>query len=411
MSRRMRQTYALATLLVLSACGQGQEKLTQLPAAESKAKQTETTPVAAATVTREHIVRSVVATGTTEPARLADLGPQMSGRISAMLVKEGDKVKAGEVLVRLDAIEAELRVQQTAAGASQAKAQYELARAEYDRLAPLLQKGTITPQQLQRLEAQRDALKSAVEAAKVAEADASRMQTNASVRAPFAGIVSRVNSEVGEIATMVPATILLRLVDLSSVDVRVRVHERELGRIAVGDEIEATFPSSQQSALGHVTFISPEIDARTRNAEVVTRIPNPQGALRAGMFAEIRIKPKSSQNSLVLPASAVSGAGDDRYVFAIIDGAVKRTRVRVAPIDGARVEVLEGVQEGQSVVREKLGRLSDGAPVSVEDAATAQKPEQGESKVAEGAQDKQAPVADSKGLAPQQPSKAGGPKP
>jgi len=364
MNCRMRQKFAFGILLALSACGQGNEKLTQLPAAEGKGAQP-VTEVVAATVTRETIVRSVVATGTTEPARVADLGPQSSGRIRSIQVTEGDKVKAGAILVRLDADEAGLRVQQTAAGAAQAKAQYELARAEYDRLAPLLAKGTVTPQQLQRLEAQRDALKSAVESATVAQSDATRMQTNTSVRAPFAGIVSKVNSEVGEIATMVPPTVLLRLVDLSSVDVRVRVHERELGRINVGDQVEAKFPSSQQSALGQVTFISPEIDPRTRNAEVLTRIPNAGGSLRAGMFAEINIRPKVSQDTLVAPASAIAGTGDERYVFAIGEGTAKRQRVKVAAIDRARVEVLEGLSEGQKIVREGLGRLSDGATIKI----------------------------------------------
>lgn len=365
MNRRMRQTsvLALAILLSLGACERN-EKLTQLPAADGRGVQA-AADVESAVVTRETIDRAVVATGTTEPARVADLGPQGTGRIRAILVDEGDRVKAGETLVRLDASEAGLRVQQTAAGAAQAKAQYELARAEYERLAPLVETGTVTPQQLQRLESQRDALKSAVQSAQVAQSDATRMQTNTNVRAPFAGIVSKVSSEVGEVATMVPTTVLVRLVDLSSVDVRVRVHERELNRIAVGDQVEAKFPSSDQRATGQVTFISPEIDPRTRNAEVVTRIPNSDGALRAGMFAEIRIKPKTSQESLVVPATAVAGTGDERYVFAIADGVAKRQAVKVAPIDAARVEVLEGLSEDQRIVRDGLGRLSDGTRVNV----------------------------------------------
>lgn len=355
----------LIALLTTASCAEKAEKLTQLPAADGKGAVPVAVRVSAATVTRQAIVRSVVANGTTEPARVADLGPQLTGRIGAMLVNEGDKVKAGQNLVRLDADEASLRVQQTAAGAAQAKAQYELAKAEYERLAPLLARGTITPQQLQRLEAQRDALKSATEAAHVAQSDAQRMQTNTTVRAPFAGVVSKVNMEVGEVATLMPPSVLVRLVDLSSVDVRVRVHERELSRIAIGDAVQASFSSSKQKAEGKVTFISPEIDPRTRNAEVVTRIPNPQGALRAGMFAEISIRPKTSEDSLVIPAGAVAGAGDNRYVFAIDNNTAKRIKVRIAPVDGQIVEVLEGVPVGTRVVAEGLGKLSDGVPVVV----------------------------------------------
>jgi RND family efflux transporter MFP subunit len=352
-------------LLATASCAENREKLTQLPAADGKGALPVALRVSAATVTRQAIVRSVIANGTTEPARVADLGPQLTGRIGAMLVKEGDKVKVGQNLVRLDADEASLRVQQTAAGAAQAKAQYELAKAEYERLAPLLARGTITPQQLQRLEAQRDALKSATEAAHVAQSDAQRMQTNTTVRAPFAGVVSKVNMEVGEVATLMPPSVLLRLVDLSSVDVRVRVHERELSRVAIGDAIEASFSSSKQRAEGKVTFISPEIDPRTRNAEVVTRIPNPLGTLRAGMFAEISIRPKTSEDSLVVPASAVAGAGDNRYVFAIDNNTAKRIKVRIAPVDGQIVEVLEGVPVGTRVVAEGLGKLTDGVPLTV----------------------------------------------
>ncbi|MDB4985570.1 MAG: efflux transporter, family, subunit [Myxococcaceae bacterium] len=355
---------ALTISALQTGCGSGSEKLTQLPAAEMSDKIPESFPVTVAVVTRQAIVRSVVANGTTEPARVAALGPQMSGRISALYVHEGDKVKANANLVRLDADEASLRIQQTAASAAQAKSQYELARAEYERLAPLLQRGTITPQQLQRLEAQRDALKSATEAAALANSDAQRVHGNTLIRAPFAGIVSWVPVEVGEIATMVPPTVLLRLVDLSSVDVRVRVHERELSRVAIGDQIEAKFPSSNQKALGQVTFISPEIDPRTRNAEVVTRIPNADSSLRAGMFAEITIKPKTSPNSLVIPSAAVAGTGDDRYVFVIHEGIAKRQKVKVAPVDSQLVEVLEGVSESQTIVGDGLGRLSDGAHVT-----------------------------------------------
>ena len=353
----------------LTACGDSADKLTQLPASEQQGAAPAAAPVTLSQATRQEVVRSVVATGTTEPARVADLGPQATGRVAAILVDEGSRVREGSVLVRLDADEASLRVQQTAAGASQAKAQYELANAEYERLAPLLPRGTVTPQQLQRLAAQRNALKSAVEAAQVAQNDAKRMQTNTTVRAPFPGVISNVAVEVGEVVTMVPVTVLVRLVDLSSVDVRVRVHERELGRIAVGDSIEAKFPSNGQKAEGKVTFISPEIDPKTRNGEVLTRIPNPDHSLRAGMFTEISIRPKSSPNSLVIPVTAVAGTGDERYVFVVSDGRAKRQKVRVQPIDDATVEVLEGLNEGQQIVREGLGRLSDDAPVKIETAA------------------------------------------
>jgi membrane fusion protein, multidrug efflux system len=359
----MRSRILFAVLLGLVGCKEKGEKLTQLPAAETATQQGEAVSVEVTSVKRESVARDVVATGTTEPVRDANLSPQMTGRIAAISVKEGDKVKAGAILAKLDSMEASLRVESTAANAASSQAQYELAKAEYERMAPLAAKGTVTHQQLDRLAGNRDALKAAADAAKVGQADAARNVTNTSVKAPFAGVISKVNAEVGEVATMVPVTVLMRLVDLSSVDVRLPVHERELSRIAIGNKVTAKFPSMGQSGEGTVTFISPEIDPKTRSAEVVTRIPNPDGAFRAGMFTEISIAPKGSQESLVVPKTAVGGAGDKRYVFVVNGDSVEQRPVKVSPIDAESVEVLEGLKANEQIVATGIGRLSPGLRV------------------------------------------------
>jgi RND family efflux transporter MFP subunit len=377
MKRWMNVATMSALVLALAACNQGGDKLTQLPASEA-ALEAAAVQVETVNVVRQELVRAVNATGTTEPVREANLGPQMTARVAQILVQEGSKVKAGQPLVQLDGVEASLRVQSTAANSASTQTQYELAKAEYERLAPLAEKGTVTPQQLQRLASQRDALRAASDAARVAEEDAKRNVNNTSVRAPLPGVISKVNVDVGEVATMMPVTVLLRLVDLSSVDVRVKVHERELSRIAIGDSVQAKFPSSGQTAQGLVTFISPEIDPRTRNAEIVTRIPNADFALRAGMFAEIDIQPKGAQQSLIIPTTAVGGAGDNRFVYVAAGDKVERRKVRVAPIDGERVEVLEGLKEGEPVVKEGLGRLSDGAKIALGGATQAPAPKTAE---------------------------------
>jgi RND family efflux transporter MFP subunit len=364
----------LAVILGLLGCKEKGEKLTQLPAAETTA-QAEAVAVEVAEVKRESVARDVIATGTTEPARDANLSPQMTGRIAAITVKEGDKVKAGAVLAKLDSVEAALRVESTAAQAASTQANYELAKAEYERMAPLAERGTVTAQQLQRLAGNRDALKAAADAAKVSQADAARGVTNTALKAPFAGIVSKVSAEVGEVATMVPVTVILRLVDLSSVDVRVPVHERELAHIAIGNKVKALFPSMNTSAEGSVTFISPEIDPKTRSAEVVTRIPNPDNAFRAGMFAEIHIVPKAGQDSLVVPKSAVGGAGEKRYVFVVKGDAVEQRTVKVSPIDSDSLAVLEGLEAGDQIVSSGIGRLSNGVKVKA-GAGAAEQPAQ-----------------------------------
>jgi RND family efflux transporter MFP subunit len=359
----MRSYIFLALLLGLAGCKRDTTKLTQLPASETATQQGEAVGVEVVTVKRENVARSVLATGTTEPIRDANLSPQSAGRIAAINVKEGDKVKAGAILAKLDSTEAGLRVESSAANAANTLAQYELAKSEYERLAPLAQKGTVTAQQLQRLEGQRNALKAGADAAKVSQADAARTVTNTTLRAPFSGVISKVPAEVGEFATSVPVTVIARLVDLSSVDVRVPVHERELSRIAIGNKVSARFPSMDQNAEGTVTFISPEIDPKTRSAEVVTRIPNPKGTFRAGMYTEISIAPQGNQDSLVVPKSAVGGAGDNRFVFVVNGESVEQRKVRVSPVDSDTMEVLDGLKLDDPIVEKGIGKLSNGVHV------------------------------------------------
>lgn len=360
-----KQLVVFSLALGLLGCGDRGEKLTQLPSTEAAGAQAAPVTVTTTVVARESVAHPVLATGTTEPVQAANVGPQLTARVTAVLVDEGDVVKAGQPLVRLDVVSGELREQQAAAQVAQTQSQYELAKSEYDRLAPLVERGTITQQQLMRLASQRDALKAAADAARVANADAAHSVTNAIVRAPFAGVVSAVKVEVGEIATMTPVQVLARIVDLSSVEVRFSVHERELARFTVGSKVSAHFTSANETREGEVRFISPEISAATRSAEVVARFPNKDSKLRAGMFTELSIAPEQAAPSLVVPNTAVGGTGSSRYAFIVADGVAKKRSVRVAAVDSNKIEVLEGLAVGDVIVRDGVGKLSDGVKVSL----------------------------------------------
>lgn len=345
----------------LGACSNAEGNLPDLPDPSAGAGGAVEVPVA--TVSEEAIVVPVVASGATEPVRAADLGPQLTAQVAEVLVQEGDAVTAGQPLVRLDVRDASLRAAQAQAGAASANVQAQLAAAEYQRLAPLAERGTIPTQQVDQLRAQRDALANAAQAANAMAGQARRGVTESIVRAPFAGTVSMVLAEVGEVATMMPPTILVRLIDLSEVEVSVRVHERDLVSIARDDAVEVRFPSARQTSTGRVTFISPEIDPRSRTAAVTTRIPNPLGNLRAGMFAELRIQPSQQRRGLVVPRSAVLGSGEETAVFVIKGDRAERRAVTVAPIDDDRVESTNGLRAGETVATGRLDRLADGSPV------------------------------------------------
>jgi membrane fusion protein (multidrug efflux system) len=350
-------------LLLVAGCGAKAEKLTELPPMESAA-QKPAVSVQSLKLVKSSVERSVLATGTTQPVRSADIGPQMAARVKQVLVHEGDVVKLGAPLVRLDVTEVEIRVRQAEASAASTQAQFQLAASEYDRMAPLAKQGTVTAQNLERLSGQREALKAASDAANIAAENAKKVLSDGLVKAPFGGVISRVPVEVGEVVTMVPPTVLVRLVDLSSVEVRVRVHERDLARIQAGDAVLAAFPSTGERVAGQISFVSPEIDPQTRTAEVVTRIPNEQGTLRSGMFAEIQVKLRDKHEGLVIPRTALLTSAGKELALVVVDGALAQRKVQTLPIDEQHAEVVDGLEEGDVVVTADLTRLSEGQKVT-----------------------------------------------
>lgn len=311
-------------------------------------------------IARAAVSAPVRSTGTTRPLRAANLASATSARIEKILVKEGDKVRAGQALLRLDARAASLAVSQAEASAAALEAQATRLSADYERLAPLVQKGAVAQSRVDQLASQRDAAKSQVEAAKAATDAARRVAVDATLSAPFAGTVVDVPVEVGE---MSGSGTLVRLIDLSAVEVSVRINERDLGRVSAGDAVRAVFPGVGSEATGKVQRVGLEVDPANRTAELIVELPNPKGELRAGVFAELEITPSATRDAILVPRAALTGGSGDQAVFVIEGGVAKRRAVKTQPFDDLRVEVTEGLQGGEIIALAGVDRLGEGTPV------------------------------------------------
>jgi RND family efflux transporter MFP subunit len=357
--------------LALGACGgEGGVELPETPPAAAEAA----APVAVQTrpVESRQIQPRIEVVGTAQPIRAANVGPQMSARIDAIEVEEGDTVEEGQVLVRLDARTTRLGASRAASSAQGAAAQVRQLEQELARLRPLAARGTVPSQQVEQMELQLEAARAQASAARSGAAQASAAARNGLVRAPFSGVVARIPMEVGETATMVPSSTILRIVDLSAVEIRARVAERELARLREGLSATVRFPALQRAFEGTVARIAPEIDPATRTVEVVVRVDNPERVIRGGMSAEVAIRPGAARSAVVIPAEAARGMGETRRVFVASGGRAEARSVRVAPLDDGQLEVLEGLGAGDVVVSPLPGRLRDGAPITTEAAAPEQ---------------------------------------
>ncbi len=227
------------------------------------------------------------ATGATHALHQAELGPKGSGVLAAVSVEEGQRVKKGQVLFRLDATNASLGVKQAEAGLAQARVGLTQAELEYNRTKPLADQGTISPAVWDQVRLGSDRAKVGVQQAEAAVASARAYAGDATVTAPFAGIVARKLKTTGETVSMMPPTVVIVLQDISKIEIRVKLAESVITRIAAGQPMRVTFPSLNLTRDIPIDRINPSVDPLNRTVEVVGTLVNGDSALKAGMLVDV----------------------------------------------------------------------------------------------------------------------------
>lgn len=227
------------------------------------------------------------------PKHSAELGPKMSGTLTAVMVEEGDHVKKGQVLFRLDSRGTRLGVDQAAAALQGAAINRDNAQRELDRQKTLAEKGTISAAVLERAEAAYTASVNGVSQAEVMLSMAKRNTNDSSVSSPIDGIVARKNKSVGETVTMMPPTTVLLIQDHSTIELRTRIPESTLKQVKEGDIITAYFTAVEATREAKVVRIQPTVDPMTRTIEIVADVDNKDNLLRPGMYVEVELKPPS----------------------------------------------------------------------------------------------------------------------
>ncbi|SEQ07471.1 membrane fusion protein, multidrug efflux system [Loktanella sp. DSM 29012] len=298
---------------------------------------------------------AITAVGTLMPLRTVALTPTVPGRVTAVPVSSGDQVATGDLLIQLD--ERAARATLAEAEASLAETSQELARVD-----ELADRNTAAET---RLESARAAY---------ARAEAAVMQARAaledlSITAPFAGTLGLIDVEPGAVLDgSMPVT---DLSDLSVVQVSASLPERYYERVAPGQGVTITTPAYPDASFeGEVTVRAPQIDLATRSFTIRAEIPNPDGQLVGGMFADARLV-FDTYDGLAIPDDAIISEGLTTYVYVARDSAAVRTDVVVGSSLGALTEVREGLSQDDEVVISGWDNLTDGAPVEIVDDAAA----------------------------------------
>ncbi len=330
----------LISAAVLVGCGKARHEhatvQSDLPSAQVRTKTVETKALPAL----EEVV------GTVRARLRATVEAKTSGRILDLPVMLGQKVKAGELLVRLDAPEIKARLDQAEAGLQQAER-------DWRRVSALYQQQAAT-------QADKDAADSRLELAKASVAEARAMLAYVEVKAPFDGVVTRKSADVGDLAT--PGKPLVDLEDPTRLQIDADVPEAIAGKIQAGARMIVRAGEGAGELSATVAEIAPSADPISRTFRVKLDVPENQ-ALRPGQFARL-VVPIGETTSLQVPTSAVLERGQMEIVFAVENQRARLHLVRTGRRLHDQTEILSGLDSGDSVVVDNASQLVDGQPVT-----------------------------------------------
>ena len=310
--------------------------------------------VEAARVSLVKLPQSLTAVGSLRSDETVILRPEIVGRVSQILFREGERVQKGAVLVKLDA-----SVQQ--ADTDRAKANLVLSKSKYDRAEDLRKQGFISSQ----------ARDEAENTLKVAQADYELVQARlakTAIHAPFSGTVGLRQVSVGDYVKEGQDIVNLESLDPLKVDFR--VPEIYLSQVKDGQTLQITLDALPDRAYdGRIYAINPLIDANGRSIVIRAQVPNKDGRLRPGMFARVRLFTSTSKDSFVIPEESLFPVGDDKYVYKVVDNKAVRQKVDIGQRREGRVEILNGLVAEDVIVTAGAIKLREGAAVSIANSA------------------------------------------
>ena len=309
-------------------------------------------------------------TGSVEPERRADLRAEVAAVVLAVLKENGEPVKRGDLLVRLD--QTSIRDSLTAAEASMSAAAqaYEQAQRQYERMVKLRETGVVSTQQVEDVEIRRNTAQSDREAARTRMVTARQQLARTEVRAPFDGIVSDRKVSAGDTAQV--GKELLKVIDPSSLRFEGFVSADSIGEVSTGQPVWFRIHGfNEQEFTGVVTRVNPAANSTTRQVEVLVSFDDAkQQPNVAGLYAEGHIETHSTA-TLALPSASVVREGDNAFAWRVNGDKLQKVALTLGERDArtGAYALLSGLAEGDKLLRFPNSTLKDGQSVTADGGA------------------------------------------
>ncbi|OOV19651.1 efflux RND transporter periplasmic adaptor subunit [Flavobacterium cheongpyeongense] len=317
------------------------------------AEKNATVSVKVTPVKTEEISLDFVANGNFAPTQELTFAAEKSGKVISVLVKEGDYVRVGQNLLTM-------RGDVINVSAQQAQAVYQNAKSDFSRYENAFKTGGVTKQQLDQAKLALTNAESNLKQANINVGDTK-------VKAPINGFINKKYIEPGSILTGMPATALFDIVNTSKLKLTVTVNENQVASLKKGDNINVTasvYPDKTFS--GKITFIAAKADETLSFPVEIEIANNSNNDLKAGMYGTANFASKQQkQNLMVVPRNAFVGSVSSNEIFVVENGKAKLRKVTAGRILGDKVEIINGLSDGEKVITTGQINLQDGNTVEI----------------------------------------------
>ncbi len=348
------------------------------PGAAGGGRPAQAVPVVAAAVVQKPMPVQVSAIGTVQTIASVVVRARADTQIEKVLFKEGDAVKAGDILFELDKRQVSAQIAQAEAQAARDRALLANAKRDVERYTALLARDYASHQQTDTAKANAASLEATVRADEAAVENLRVQQSYYTIRAPISGRTGSVNLKEGNVVKgndTATASALVTINQMDPIYVAFSVPQQVLGELRQAQQagpvpVDASINSAGVHDQGQVTFIDNTIDVASGTITVKATVPNADEKLWPGQFVDVNMTLRIEPDALVVPATAIQIGQNGNYVFVIKpDHTVEPHPVKVSRTVGLEAVIADGLEVGQQVVVDGQLRLTNGSHVEIRPAA------------------------------------------
>ena len=322
-------------------------------------------------VTPIELKQTMALSGALRAVDQASVKARVAAEVREVLVREGESVTAGQILVRMDTSEFQARVDQAKGNLHAMRAQLDIATKNRDNNRALLDKGFISRAAFDNTASQFAAAQANVESAQGALDIVQKLLNDSVVRAPISGLIAVRNVQPGEkVSTDYK---LLDIVNLKKMECEALVPTSDIPKIKIGQSVLLHIEGLTEEFIGNVTRINPATQAGSRSIAIYIQVANPQDMLKVGMFVDAQLVLRTKANAIAIPQTAVHKESSGAYVYALEKNLIVRKNITLGQEgrsgEVALIEITSGLNVEDQIVKTDMGNLRPGTAVRMTQAS------------------------------------------